>query len=393
MRWRLLFCAFALAACSDETAEFSLHTVSRGAFSVTHFEGGEVQAADGVVITSPRIGGRLKITDLVPEGSQVDVGDLIIRFDPAEFTDDMSNREGQLLEAQSNFEKAKAERNQRLADLKRKIEQQEAALRLAELNLERQRFASPIDQEQGRIAVEKARRSLAEVREDSIAQEVINRVDFQSHELNISRRQLRYDRARDNFERTRVFATKPGIVVYRKIRKPGAEGESKVAVGDNIWGGHALIDLPDLSRMQVRCLVGEMDIKRLQVGQQTAVRLEAFPGPVFNGRVATLAPMATPQPDARDIRVFEMLIDIEEEDNRLKPGMSAEVAVVVEHHADVISVPLAAIAYQDEKRFVYRFTDGDVAPVEVVLGARNSSAAIVESGLNEGDRISLYPPQ
>ena len=393
MRLFVFFCALALISCSDETVHIPLHTVQRSSFEVTHFEGGEVQAADGEVITSPRIGGRLKITDLAPEGSHVEIGDLVIRFDPAQFIDDMSNREAQLLEAQSNFEKAKAQRNQRLADLKRRIEQQEAALRLAELNLERQRFASPIDQEQARITMEKAHRSLAEAREDSTAQEVINRVDFQSHQLNIARRQLRFDRARSNYERTQVHAAKPGIVVYRKISKPGAQGESKVTIGDNIWGGHALIDLPDLSKMQVRCLVGEMDIKRMEIGQEASIRLEAFPGPTFRGVVSHIAPMATPQPDARDIRVFEMLVDISEEDNRLKPGMSAEVAVVIEHHKETLAIPLVAVVYREEKRYVYRVDGGSMRPVKVSLGSRNSRAVVVESGLREGDRISLAPPK
>ena len=393
MRLFVFFCALALVSCSDETAHIPLHTVQHSSFEVTHFEGGEVQAADGEVITSPRIGGRLKITDIAPEGSHVEIGDLVIRFDPAQFIDDMSNREAQLLEAQSNFEKAKAQRNQRLADLKRRIEQQEAALRLAELNLERQRFASPIDQEQARITMEKAHRSLAEAREDSTAQEVINRVDFQSHQLNIARRQLRFDRARSNYERTQVHAAKPGIVVYRKISKPGAQGESKVTIGDNIWGGHALIDLPDLSKMQVRCLVGEMDIKRMEIGQKASIRLEAFPGPIFMGVVSHIAPMATPQPDARDIRVFEMLVDISEEDNRLKPGMSAEVAVVIEHHKETLVIPLVAVVYREEKRYVYRVEGGSIRPVEVSLGSRNSRAVVVKSGLREGDRISLAPPK
>ena len=114
MKWLAYFCVLIQVACSDDTANIPLYTVQRGPFSVTHFEGGEVQAADGEVITSPRIGGRLKITDLAPEGSQVAIGDLVIQFDPAEFVDDMSNREAQLVEAQSNFEKAKAQRNQRL---------------------------------------------------------------------------------------------------------------------------------------------------------------------------------------------------------------------------------------------------------------------------------------
>jgi len=387
-----LLLACSILACSELPPDIETHRVERGEFVVTHFEGGEVRAAHGEVIMSPRISGRLKITDLAPEGDHVEIGDLIIQFDPAEFEDDMRNREGRLFEAQSNFEKAKAQRNQRLADIKRKIEQQEATFRLAELNMERQRFASPIDQEQSRIAMEKSQRAVSEAREDSIAQEVINRVDFQSHQLSIARRQERYDRAKDNYERTRVTATKPGIVVYRKIRKPGASGESKVAVGDNIWGGHALIDLPDLSKMQVRCLIGEMDIKRVRLGQKVSIRLEAFIGPIFHGEVSNIAPMATPQPEAKEIRVFEMFIDIDEQDERLKPGMSAEAEIELERIKDVLSVPLAAIVDQGETKLIYRVDGGKLEAVEVELGRRNASAAIVISGLEEGDLITLTPP-
>ena len=240
--------------------------------------------------------------------------------------------------------------------------------------------------------MEKAHRSLAEAREDSTAQEVINRVDFQSHQLNIARRQLRFDRARSNYERTQVHAAKPGIVVYRKISKPGAQGESKVTIGDNIWGGHALIDLPDLSKMQVRCLVGEMDIKRIEIGQKASIRLEAFPGPIFRGVVSHIAPMATPQPDARDIRVFEMLVDISEEDNRLKPGMSAEVAVVIEHHKETLTVPLAAVVYREEKRYVYRVDGSSMRPVEVSLGSRNSRAVIVKTACEREIAFRSLPP-
>ena len=67
------FCVLILVACSFDAANVPLFTVQRGPFSVTHFEGGEVQAADGEVITSPRIGGRLKITDLAPELSLIHI--------------------------------------------------------------------------------------------------------------------------------------------------------------------------------------------------------------------------------------------------------------------------------------------------------------------------------
>ena len=322
----------------------------------------------------------------------MDVGDLILQFDPAEFERDMLDREGQLEQAHSDFAKAKAEREQRLADIKRKIQQRQAELKLATLNQERQQFASTIDQEQGHINLAKARRAVAEARQESIAQEVVNRVDFRKHELNIARRQERYERARRDYERTSIYAAKPGIVVYRKIWKPGTDEEGKVAVGDQVWGGRALLEIPDMSKMQVLCLIGEMDIDRMRVGQRAYIRLEAFPGPVFNGVVSELAPMASPQPGAPDIHVFELVIDIDEQDERLKPGMSAEVEIVLETVPEALSVPLGALFEREDGLVAFRLANGKFKEVPVVIGHQNATAAVVADGLAEGDIVALQDP-
>ena len=386
---RAIFCVLVLCACQGAPPDLPTAEVVRGDFAVTHFEGGEVRAASGEVIASPRIGGRLKIIHLWPEGEQVDVGDLILQFDPAEFEHEMLDHEGHLEQAHSDFAKAKAEREQRLADIKRKIQQRQAELKLVALNQERQQFASTIDQEQGRINLQKARRTVAAARQESIAQEVVNRVDFRKHELNIARRQERYESARRDYERTSIYAAKPGIVVYRKIWKPGTDEDSKVAIGDQVWGGRALLEIPDLRKMQVLCLIGEMDIERMRVGQRTYIRLEAFPGPVFNGVVSDLAPMASPQPGAPDIKVFELVVDIDEADDRLKPGMSAEVEIVLDTVPDALSVPLNALFEREEGLVAFRLANGKFKEVPVVIGRKNATAAVVASGLSAGDIVAL----
>ncbi len=389
---KIVLCLLVLGACQSGPPDLPTAEVVAGDFAVTHFEGGEVRAASGEVVTSPRIGGRLKIVHLWPEGEQVDVGDLLLQFDPAEFEREMLDHEGELEEARSDFAKAKAERQQSLADIKRKIQQRQAELGLAALNQERQQFASTIDQEQGRINLQKARRSVAAARQESIAQEVVNRVDFLNHELRIARRQQRYERARRDYERTSVYAAKPGIVVYRKIWKPGTDEEGKVAVGDQVWGGRALLEIPDMSKMQVQCLIGEMDIERVRVGQPAYIRLEAFPGPVFNGVVSALAPMASPQPGAPDIHVFELVIDIDEQDNRLKPGMSAEVEIVLETLPEALSVPLGALFKRQDGLVAFRLARGKFKEVSVEIGPQNATAAVVTAGLTAGDIVALQNP-
>ena len=386
---RTILLALLACACHNASPDRPTLTITRGRFQLTHYEGGEVKAAGGEVIVSPRIGGRLKIVHLFPEGERVEIGDLLLQFDPAEFEREMLNREGQLEQSQSDHAKTKAQRAQRLADLKRSIQQQEAQYQLAKLNQERTTFASLIDQQQGLIRLETATRSMAVAREESTAQEEINRVDLRNYQERIRRRQERYDRARRNYERTSMYATKPGIVVYRDIWKPGTDGEAKVAVGDQVWGGKPLLDIPEMSKMQVQCLIGEMDIQRIAIGQHANIRLEAFPGPVFTGVVAELAPMATPQPGAPDIRVFELVIDIDEQDDRLKPGMSAEVEIVLVTIPDALSVPLTALVERGDGYAVYRYDDGNFTETAVELGPKNATAAVVISGLDKGDVVAL----
>ena len=387
-----LFCVLLFCACQSAPPDLRNAIVTRGEFRVTHYESGEIKAAGGEIVSSPRIGGRLKIVHLWPEGETVDVGDLILQFDPAEFERKMLDREGRLEQASSDFEKAQAQRGQELSNIKRKIQQQEAQRDLATLNQQRQEFASNIDRERGKINLEKAARSLEEARQESIAQEVINRVDLNKHELSIDRNQRRYDSARRDYDRTSVYAVKPGIVVYRKIWKPGTDQESKVAVGDQVWSGKPLLDIPDLSKMQVRCLIGEMDIERVHIGQGANIRLEAFPGPVFSGVTSELATMASPQPGAPDIQVFELVIDIDEQDDRLKPGMSAEVEIILEVVPDVLSIPLTALFNREQGFAVFRLEDGDYEEVIVELGEKNATDAIVTSGLSDGDIIALEDP-
>ena len=218
-------------------------------------------------------------------------------------------------------------------------------------------------------------------------------MDFRKHELNIARRQDRATKGRRrDYERTSIYATKPGIVVYRKIWKPGTDEEGKVAVGDQVWGGRALLEIPDLRKMQVLCLIGEMDIERVRVGQRAYIRLEAFPGPVFNGVVSELAPIASPQPGAPDIHVFELVIDIDEQDERLKPGMSAEVEIVLETVPEALSVPLNALFEREDGLVAFRLANGKFVEVPVVIGHKNATAAVVSSGLAAGDIVALQNP-
>ena len=364
--------------------------VKKGEFRITLVETGELQAAWGEKIEAPEVRGRLLILFLWPEGARVDVGDLVLQFDKTEFERRVLDREGELDEAQSDFTKAEAQAEQQLSGLKIQIEQEEAALELARISQQKAQFGTPVQLEEAGIRLQQAERLLQEAKEDLKARTIAARVDLQNHRLNIARKQKRYDRIYRDYQQLDVYAPSPGIVVYHKIRQPG--GDRKVRVGDQVWGGATVLSIPDLSQMQVIAQVGEADIKRVKIGQQAFIRLDASPGVVFRGQVAKVSPMANPREDAPNIQVFETIIDIQEQDERLKPGMSVAAEIVVETIPDVLSIPLEAVFEQDGKNIVYCLRGRFFEPVEVELGGHNATSIVVESGLEEGEKIALEAP-
>lgn len=363
--------------------------VGRGEFRVSHFEAGEIRARKDEKILAPEVRGRLKITYLWPEGEKVEIGDLILAFDRSELEAEVKNEAGELEKALADRQKGLANQEQILAELAVQIEKAEAALELARISVQRSEYASPIVREERKIELAKAERAIAEARENLEARGIVNRVERANFDLKVSHHEKRYDKARKDFDRLTVYARRPGIVVYETIHKRGTDRSGKVTEGDVVWGGTSLLSLPDLRAMQVVSQIGEMDVTRVKPGQKALIRLEAFPGPVFHGDVAAVSPMAGEVEDAPNVHVFEMVVNIEEQDDRLYPGMSASVEIILQSIPDVVRVPLTAVRREEGRAFVWRSEGGGFTPVEVSAGPHNGTEIAIESGLEEGDVVAL----
>jgi len=214
-------------------------------------------------------------------------------------------------------------------------------------------------------------------------------VEKQNIAVRIGHRQKNYDNALRDYDRLTVFAGRPGIVVYEKIRKRGGNRRGKVMEGDVVWGGTSLLSLPELEAMQVFSQVGEMDVHLVQLDQQAEIRLEAFPGPVFHGVVSDIAPMANELEEASSVSVFEMLIDIDEQDERLAPGMSASVQIVVDAADGALLLPLSSVFHQEDRTYVYRRSSSGFKAVDIEVGADNGLEIVVIDGVEEGDAVSV----
>lgn len=194
-------------------------------------------------------------------------------------------------------------------------------------------------------------------------------------------------------EQTVLRAPRDGLVVYARIRK-GAS--TKIHPGMVVWRGQALIHLPDLSTMVVDTELNEIDIGQVKVGDPAEVRLEAYPGGLFAGRVQEIATLAhaKQRPSGADsgIKVFNVTVKIKDKDPRLRPGLTAVVDLIVDHQEDTISVPLTAVSSRQGKHVVFVADGGEPEERRVILGPSNDHRVIVKAGLRPGEQVLLDHP-
>jgi HlyD family secretion protein len=160
--------------------------------------------------------------------------------------------------------------------------------------------------------------------------------------------------------------------------------------GDLVTAGTVAFQVDDLSRMLVDVEVSEVDINRVQVGQQAIVSFDAALGRQYLGVVSAVAQAGDIQ---SGVVSFRVTVELDDADEFVLPAMTAAVNIVVTELQDVLLVPNRAVRVVDGQRVVYVMRDGQMLPVEIILGASSETYSEVTGGeLQEGDTIVLNPP-
>ena len=241
--------------------------------------------------------------------------------------------------------------------------------------------------EQAKIALERAQNGM--------------KSQLQSLEAAVEREKANVEKAKSLIEKSgsRLKATvarapRDGLVVYAKAG--GEKSSEKIQLGIIPFEGQPLIYLPDISTMVADAEVNEIDIGKVTVGGPVEVRLEAYPGGIFHGKILKIGSLAkfrqSRTGNATGIKVFDVTVKIEEKDPRLKPGLTATLDIIVDRQEDVISVPLPAVVSRKGEHLVFVANGGKIEERKVVLGPSNEQSIIVQKGLRPGEQLILGLP-
>lgn len=197
-------------------------------------------------------------------------------------------------------------------------------------------------------------------------------------------------RLQQQVERCTITAPSDGIVVYSNSRY--WDESSRIRPGAQLYYRQEIFSLPDLSRMRVKMKIHESVIKKVKVGMPAAFQIDALNNRTLHGKVLKIATIA--QADGwrgAGVKQYETELSLDDmpADGGLKPGMTAEVKILIGTLPDAVSVPVAGVTEYESQKVVYVATPAGVARREVTVGDSNEQYVQVTAGLEPGEDVAL----
>jgi HlyD family secretion protein len=241
------------------------------------------------------------------------------------------------------------------------------------------------------------------------ANEVKARTDRDTKKSVLDQETAKQKDLEDEIKKCKIYAPEDGLVVYyipEQARFGMGSQQSTVAQGESVREGQKLMRIPDLRHMLVNTRVHEALVSNIRGetrdadgkidfrGQEARVRVDAYPDRDLNAHVKTVATVAA-QSDwmSADVKMYVTMIAIDETLEGLKPGMSAEVTILVDKTLnDVLIVPVQAImgtTSMGKKRYCWVKTGSSFEEREIEVGASNEKEAEIKSGLKQGEQVVL----
>jgi len=328
----------------------------------------------------------LKITDMVPEGTLVKAGDYIAQLDRSSYNNSLKDELENLKTQQSDYEMKILDTAVVLTNQRDDIKNQRYVVEEAQITLDQSKFEPPatirkavVSLDQAKRTLEQKKRSYSLTKEQSLAE--INHL-----KMHLTRQVRLVNDLQDFLAKFTITAPTAGMVIYKKERN-GA----KRKVGSNVNPFDLVIaTLPDLSSMISKIYVNEIEISKVQIGQNVIIKVDAFPAKAYSGKVSFIANIGEQLPNS-DSKMFEVQIKVDGSDPDLRPSMTTGNKIIIKTYSDAVFIPTECIQTgMDSIPFVY---EKSKTKQIVVLGEANEKFSIVQQGLQPGTTIYVVQPE
>lgn len=357
----LIVFAFVLRQCRQSgAANYQTATVTHGPLTQAVTATGTLNPVVNVQVGSQVSGNIAKL--FADFNSQVKAGDVVAQIDPALFQATVTQTEGDLASAQ-------------------------AALELTKLNATRtqQLFTQKISSQQ------------------DLDQAMAN---LHQAEANVKIKQGALDKAKADLDHCTITSPIDGVVISRSV-------DVGQTVAASLQAPIIFMIANDLTKMQIDSNVAEADVGVVTIDQNVDFTVDAFPTQTFHGKVTQVrnAPITV-----QNVVTYDTVIGVSNPDLKLKPGMTANVSILIAHRDNVLQIKNAALRYRPAdatptearstsasspsgarssggrerrsgERTVYVLSGGRPKPTQIKTGISDGISTEVLEGLKEGDRV------
>ncbi|MBN1393446.1 MAG: HlyD family efflux transporter periplasmic adaptor subunit [Pirellulales bacterium] len=407
-----------------------MYRVERGEFVHEITDRGNVESADNVEIrceVKAKGAAGTTILEIVPEGTMVKPGDVLVRLDSSALENEdtaqsiaFNNSKAALIQAQKVLDTAIIAKEEYIEGVYLQEEKtiqndifvaQENLSRAVEYLKYSERLAAKgyiTDQqlEADRFAVEQARKAkeIADTRLIVLSRFTKKKMivqlesDIKTAEANVNAKKAAYDLdmeqldlIKSQIEKCVIRSPEAGQVVYANIT--GWRGNKEVIIepGEQVRERQVLIRLPDPSRMQVVAKINESKVTLVKAGMPATIRLDAFPDVELRGTVEKVDEFPVPTSFfGSSVKEYETIVRIDDESPPgLRPGLTAEVRIRVEHASDALMVPVQAVFEQGGNYYCVARKSDNYYAKKIAFAASNDKMVVVEDGLSESEEVVL----
>ena len=382
--------AFILLGGCGASNEVPVYGVTKGPFIHKVTAEGTLKAKETTKITvPPTVRRRVRLAWVVPEGTLLEEGDLVARFDGREFEINLEDAEADLSGTVQDVTRTRSDSDVKVGEHRRDYEVAELELDFAE----RFELSDEFVFSRREITEDAIDEELAGARRDhaqdmSQIQEGLAQTELEILDIEKRKSTIKIDDARTGLSSLEVTAPHRGILTLSRNWR----GET-VAVGSEMWRGQEIGEIPALDTMEAEVFVLEADAGGVADGQAAAVVVESNPEIVHPAKVARMEAVAKPRFRGSPVQYFGVTLEFETTDTEtMKPGQRVLATLYLEELEEAVVVPRQAVFQERDVFWVYKRSSGSFSAIPVVVGGGSAALVVIASGLVDGDVIALAKP-
>ncbi len=361
--------------------EFVIDVTTTGELEARHSE--KIMGPNPAQLRNARIW-NYRIENIIPDGTVVDSGAWVADLDRSELENKIKDQELEVEKLQNQYVKTQLDTTMTLRNARDELVNLKFALEEKKIVVDQSVYEPPATQRQAKLDLEKTQRTYNQTKKNYKLKLEKAAADMKEVEANLNKAKRKLKELQDLKKSFTVRAPKSGMVIYKR----GWDGK-KQGVGAQIstWD-NVVATLPDLSQMNSKTYVNEIDISKVKKGQEAEVSIDAFPGKKYPGVVSEVANIGQQMRNS-NAKVFEVIIEIDGFDSILRPAMTTKNRIITEVIDSAVYIPIECLHNNDTINYV--LTDHEKR--QVIPGKSNDNDIIIEAGLEPGEKVYLIPPE